>query len=101
MSNETSSPFAITSERKIRTTIGATITMIAAIVVGTWTVGRYASNMEKALEELQGEVKNLRSEMVMRAPFYAWTGQLRYELRRVDGTVPEPRAFLEPRSYQP
>jgi hypothetical protein len=101
MSNDSTPPFKATSEGKVISTVGATITMIAAVVVGTWAVGRYASNMERALEELQAEVKSMRAEMVMRAPFYAWTGQLRYEMRRVDGTVPEPRVFLEPRNYQP
>jgi hypothetical protein len=106
MSNETSAPFAITSERKIRTTIGATVTMIAAVVIGTWTVGRYASNMEKALEELQAEVKSMRSEMVMRGPFYAWAGHQRFlvsEAIKGDATLQgfrgfpsEPRSFLEP-----
>lgn len=98
--NDTNHPYDASTTRFVKLPIGQLLTLCTAIVVGSATCVIYATNLERAVSDLQVEVKNLRADMVMRSPFYAWVGQFRYDvLSGAKAFPPEPRPYFE--QYHP
>jgi|GEM_PF-4611660 hypothetical protein len=100
MSRETDSrpPYAADAStgRYVKLPLGQLVTLCTTLAIASATSVVYAKNLERAVSDLQTEVKGLRAEMVMRSPFYAWVGQFRYDVvSGVKTFPPEPRPFFE------
>jgi hypothetical protein len=112
--SETNSGFDASPDAKLRTNWRTVGVVIVAIISATLVVSQYTHSLERTidrfdakltrmsekLEEREEDMDKLRSEVVMRGPFYAWSGHFRYMvLTGAKDFPPEPRPFFEPNRY--
>jgi hypothetical protein len=117
---ETNPGLDVSSTGKVRTNLGALVTLIGAVIAGTLVVSRYVDSLERTIDRFDdrltrvsekqdaqmktsaSDLEKLRSEVVLRGPFYAWSGHFRYMvLTGAKDFPPEPRPYFEPYRASP
>jgi hypothetical protein len=109
--SDTNAPMTITPEKRLRTTIGTSVLVIGAVISLTWGASTYLNKIdtaqaktdariEKMEESISAQIQALRMEVQSQGrrvwlaeEQFRWAGQLRWEFRKSEYVIPEPRDF--------
>ena len=101
----------LTPEKRLRTTIGSAALVIGAVISLTWGASTYLNKIDSAqaktdariekmeqfissqIEALRMEIAENNKKVWLADQQYRWAGQLRWEFRKSEFNIPEPRDF--------
>lgn len=104
-------PFKIGPDLRLVTTASTIIALLGGCIYGTWAAASAFNKMERSIDGLSTKVDTLSAEsskqiVLMREDLsakinhawladeqYRWVNQLKWELRKTEFTVPDPREF--------
>lgn len=109
--SDTNAPMTVTAEKRLKTTLGSVVLVLGAVISLTWGASAYLNKIDTAQEKtdarlnkmeeaLSAQIQSLRNEVTLQSrrawlweEHARWVGQLRWEFRKSEYIIPEPRDY--------
>ena len=92
---------ALSENTQLTITIGAAATVISLLVVATWRVANRLRDILEELKKLSGKIDGVSADSWKISSMERWVSALRWENRKNDLIVPDPRESISTSSPFP
>ena len=99
-SEDSTPPYHINPNKRLVLPMGVIVTVIGSVIAGTWVIRGYAealrtdiAHQQMSIDRLSERVESLGSRAWLTDQQYRSEGQLRWEFRKSEFNIPDPRDF--------